>query len=554
MRFWTGDIETKGGFTGKFLMGGLYDGKRYRSFDKEDDFMKFLLNIKGTVFFHYLDFDSRTILEWCLKHKVRIESMPRLSGDQKVIIWHIGDLILRDSFILTQSSLRDLAESFNLKTRKLPMEDYHFSKRTRKLRRYLRNDVIALYGAMRAFYRFVGRKNFNKTTIASIAMEKFKEIDRSAYDRIKEFPVYKEMDKFFRTAYFSGYYADFDTNIKDMDNIFKLDVNSYYALPMLTKSFPWGNAQNVDDQGEINKLISEGELGIVKCRAKVPKGLKLGFLPSHSKEGVVYRTQGIIRGAWTTPEIKYAQKLGYSFIYEQGVFWEFQDRLFRKYVNYLGRIKERSRGSKRVIAKQLLVGFYGKFGQGRDVSFLKYYKDHPAGKYYLDAKETIADERKYIRMPYSAPQISIFTTAYARIYMYDFCNEVGWENVFSIIADAVILKVRTTSAFRKKWIHPRKIGKFKIQAKVDNAIILGRGVYAIRDSEGKEFIKNQGGLKEYNKLLTFSDFEKVKSKQKKIWIQYKKMKRPATIYSYLKGRSELKGEETVSRKVHIKSG
>ena len=160
--FFSADIETKKGFAGKFLIGGIFNGKDYWEFTNEDDFMRFILGLKGVIFFHYLDFDFRIILDWCIKNKVEPRTIPIMSGDRRVIQWKIKDVVFRDSFCLTQSSLRDLAESFNLKIKKLEVKDYQFLKITKHLKQYLKNDVIALYKILVKFYDFIGWKNLRK--------------------------------------------------------------------------------------------------------------------------------------------------------------------------------------------------------------------------------------------------------------------------------------------------------------------------------------------------------------------------------------------------------
>jgi len=541
VRFYTGDIETKGGLLGDFLMGGVFDGKRYREFDNEDDFMGFILGIKGTIFFHFLEFDIKSIWQWCEKNGIEIESIPKLSGDKQVIEWKFKDVVFRDSFALTRSSLSALSLGFNLKTKKIPMDTYHFAKRTEKLKRYLKNDVISLHEAMTKFYQFIGWQHFTRMSIASIAMAKFKEIDLQAYKRIIESPIYMDMDKFIREAFFTGYFKTFDANIeKETTAIWDIDVNSYYASMMRGNPFPLGGIIETKNREEIQSLM-ENKLGIIQARMIVPKGLKLGFLPVRKENGIDYPTRGRWEGSWTTPEIVFAKNLGYQFIFRRGVFWQFQDRLFDKYINYLAKIKEHSRGAKQAIVKQMAVSFYGKFSQRRQMSVLKHSKELG-----INIPHVV-----YVRTPFSHAEISVFTTAYARIFTYVFCEEVGWKNILSVNADAVIFKGEMSKRFRKRWIHPVRFGKFKIVSDIKKAIILKRGVYALKDTKGKEIIRNQGANSEFSKLLTFDDFEK--AKKKRVWIQYRKIKRPNSVYHYLTRGGKIKSAITESRKIRIKS-
>ena len=200
-KFYSGDIETQGGLEGKFLMGGVYDGKTYRGFTNERDFMNFVLKLKGTIFFHFLDFDIRFILDWCQRNGVEVTTMPILSGDKKVVEWRIEDVVFRDSLILTNSSLRELAKTFRLRTKKIEVGEYRSLKNTKKTRQYLQNDVIILHKILVKFYDFVGWKNFKKRTVASLSLEKYKEIDRNSYDKITEYPIYRTEEEFLRRGY-----------------------------------------------------------------------------------------------------------------------------------------------------------------------------------------------------------------------------------------------------------------------------------------------------------------------------------------------------------------
>jgi len=552
IHFWAGDIETSGGLTGQFLLGGVYDGRKYFEFEKEADFMNFVLNLDRTIFFHLLDFDIRFVIDWCQRKGIAIKTMPVMAGEKKVIEWKINKAIFRDSFILTQESLRELAKSFKLKTHKLEMRNYQNLRKSAKLKRYLKNDVVILHRIMAKFYDFAGWENFQKRTIASLSLEKFKEIDESSYNRIVEHPIYRKDEEFLRQGYFAAYYKVFNSEIKNKDKkILKIDVNSYYANMMQDNMFPWGKILKPQKVLDIMQLFHERKLGIIQAKAIVPKKLKFGFLPIKTERGVDYPTRGTIKGTWATPEIIFAQKLGYRFYFEKAIFFPFQDYLFRKYINYLARIKEKSSGAKRTIAKNLMVSLYGKFAQRRNISLFKQIEIPIPGKFYLDDNLSIVEEKRYIRTPYSHPEISIFTTAYARIWMYEFCQKISFENIYVILNDSLILNDNLSEEFKRQWFHPDKIGKFKIVSQIEKGIVLGRGIYALKNINGTEIIKNQGGVKEYNKLLKFNDFEKIKKDKQRFWQQYSDIKRPRTIYSYLKGKSKLKEEQINKRKIKM---
>jgi hypothetical protein len=297
----------------------------------------------------------------------------------------------------------------------------------------------------------------------------------------------------------------------DGKTIVKIDCNSFYGSMMRNNLFPWGYLREYKNKKEILDHFEKDELGVIEARIKIPKGLPMGFLPVKRKEGIDYPIGKTIKGVWTTPEIKYAQGLGYKFEFKKGLFWSFKSHLFRKYINYLARIKEKSRGAKRTIAKFLLVSFYGKFAQRRELSFFKYTEKPLFGKMYLDRNLTLVEEKKYMRAPFSHPEISVFTTSYARIFMWDLCEKIGWDKIYSIINDSLILEVdENTFQKIKKFLHKDKVGKFKIEAQIKEGIVLAHGVYSLKTIDGKEIVKYQGIPKEIRNLKTFEDFEKAK--------------------------------------------
>jgi hypothetical protein len=471
--------------------------------------------VEGTVFFYNLDANIQRIVTWCAKHRIQNDKMPFVMGNKKITEWKIEKVIFRDAAILLQSELDVVAEDFHLKTRPIVKSDLFFEKITASARRCVKNNTLSLHEALTVFYNFLGWQYFKKRTLPGVAMGKFREIDPQSYNRITEGIIYKDDDDFLQQAYFGGYYAMFANDVISGMNIWKLDVNSFYAYQMRRNFYPWGNISSFYGK-DIESHLQDG-LGIVSATATIPDGLKLGFLPRKKKDIIDYPVKGIIKGVWTTSEIAYAQKIGYTFTFKEAVFWQFKDKLFSKYVKNLGDIKEKSRGAKRAIAKQLLVSLYGKFAERRTVTVLRKKTEPLKGfHHYIDKAMTIYEDGRYVRKPYSHREISIFTTAYARIMLYQFCTEVGWDNIYTIMIDSVILKHPLDSAFRSKWIDNNKIGKFKIVSRIKEAIILGYGIYALKGDDGEEIIRNQGGEKEQNKLLTYADFVMAKNEKNRL--------------------------------------
>jgi len=543
-KFFVADLETKG-YMGKFLLGGFYDGKKYKEFKKQDDFFNFLLKQKGICFFHYADYDLRYLYDWVQRKKIKADVPVVVKG--KVVAWKIKNVLFRDSFVLLPASIKELAESFELKIKKLPVEDYQKLRRGKFLSQYLKNDVIILYQVLKKFYDFLGKKYLDKPTLASIAIEKFKEMFPENYKKIVEIPIWN--DEFIREGYYGVYNKAFKRVIKKDDvRILKIDVNSFYGYQMMANPFPYGDYLMTKNP---EKFIEKGYLGMVRAKAYCSKRLKLGILPVKTEKGTEFPTKKWIEGVWTTPEIQFAKENGYKIKLKEGIFWENKDYLFKDYIEYLAKIKENSTGAKKEIAKQLLVAFYGKFGQRREIEIIKRVKEPETGKMYLDKNLTLMHDFQYKRAPFFHPEISAFTTAYARIFIWKFCQEIGWKNILAIMADSLIIFDNLSADFKKKWFDQKRIGKFKIIGELKKAILLAPGVYAIKLTNGEEIIRNQGGVKEFNKLLTFKDFENVIKKKKKKWLQYSNLLYPEGFKTILKKRKRAKELKPIKREIKV---
>lgn len=505
--FWTGDIKIKDYLTG-FSKGGFYNGRRYWEFQKEDEFMSFLLKIKGSIFFHHLHFDAKTIANWLKKKEIKFTTPPIMS-EGKVIEWKINDAILRDSSALMQSELKELAKSFHL----------------RKQEETLKGSIITLHNILKSFYDFVGNNNFGKRTIASISLAKFKEVDNPSYDNIIDFSLLKDEENFVRKGFFSAFYHIFNHKIdeKEMGLVQKIDCNSFYGEMMRGNLFPYGNIKRITKNYKIEEELKKGKLGMIRATAFCDKKLPMGFLPYKTKQGIDYPLGKKFKSIWTTPEIEFARGLGYKIKFnKEALFWEHKDYLFKKYINYLAKIKEKAEGAKREIAKMLLVSFFGKFGQRRTQEVFIRVKKPIINKLYLDKEMTMTTESKYMRYPYSHTEISAFTTSYSRIFTWKFLENVGFQNVLAVIMDSVILKGDLSPQLKKRWFDEKKVGKFKIVGNISQAIFLGQGVYALKLTDGTEIIKNQGSPKEISELKTFADFENISKNTEKTRKKYGK--------------------------------
>ncbi|MBT9174284.1 MAG: hypothetical protein DDT21_02697 [Syntrophomonadaceae bacterium] len=507
VKFYVGDFIWKG-FTRQFIQAGFFDGKNYYHLKNKKEFLDIILNLNSTIFFYNLDDKIRVLLDWLKKENLKFEFSPFLSGDNKIIEWKIKNTIFRDSFILLNSSLEDLAKDFGI--------EKDFKNKSFKQK------IIIFHKILREFWDFLGWDCFENRSISAIALKKFKQFDKIAYAQIVEYPIYPERFKFIKKAYFPAFYWTFKDSFESKtEKILKIDCNSFFGEMMRRNEFPFSYSIELTKKKDILEHFKKKELGIIEARVKVPPNLPLGFLMTKKKGLIDNPKKGTISGVWTSPELEFAKGLGYKILkLKRAIFWNDKRYLFKKYINHLARIKEKGKGVKKTIAKFLLVSFYGKFAQRREFSSFRKVEKPISGKMYLDRNLTLMEEKKYMRVPFSHPEISVFTTAWARIFMWKFCEMIKWENVYSLINDSLIIADNLSQKLKKRWFDQNKVGKFKIEGEIKKGIILGRGVYALKIKNGKEIIKAQGLLKDLKDTLTFYDFEKLKKSKNKNLVSY----------------------------------
>lgn len=137
----------------------------------------------------------------------------------------------------------------------------------------VKNDTRILRVAMADLYA----QGFTKMTMASDALNNFKEmIGEKEYK--KRFPVLSiGMDEFCRKAYRGGWvYVNPLWSGKDMTNVTVYDVNSMFPAQMRYKMLPWGRPYMRDRP-------AEGELYIVRFKAAFK--LKEGRFPMYQRKG-----------------------------------------------------------------------------------------------------------------------------------------------------------------------------------------------------------------------------------------------------------------------------
>jgi hypothetical protein len=345
----------------------LYDNLLKANFDKKYDY--YILN---TILR-----DDRIIK---LEIKIKINEGEKIKYNKITFV---------DSLNLLNNSLSNLAESFNVETKKgyFPydfvnrqtlnyigkkpdkfyykkisdieynkIENYNWNLKEKSLE-YLSDDLNSLLQIMNKFssrlYINFNTQMTNALTITRLALNIFL---NDFYD-IKEIPSINKLYlfNFIKEAYFGGMTEVYIPYGKDL---VYLDVNSLYPFSALNP-LPGTDCKYIEsyeDQGlELDSLF-----GFFYAEIET-NNQYLGLLPVHDNDKLIF-PNGIYSGIWSTEELKFAKDNGYKIKVIKGYNFNKVEDIFNKYVLELYKVKSNSTGEIKMLAKSLLNNLLGRFG------------------------------------------------------------------------------------------------------------------------------------------------------------------------------------------------
>lgn len=223
-------------------------------------------------------------------------------------------------------------------------------RRSRSLRYAMRDSSIT-YRAARFLHTTYARFHVRpRTTLASTA---FAIWDREFFDRTV-YPAPPEIRKAAQVAYHGGRTEPF--LIGSRERVRAIDVASMYPWAMTQGDFPivWGPYRRVRAGDDPQAT------GLYKVRLSIKSSP--GPIPFRTENGTIYPI-----GTWDTwitgDEALYLREIGEGVSILGGYLFLETCRPFDDYVSTLFTLKNKTRGSERVLYKLLLNALYGKFGQ-----------------------------------------------------------------------------------------------------------------------------------------------------------------------------------------------
>lgn len=334
----TFDIETED--WDKFVLGGILAPSGFEAFkwDEEDDYIDFLLSLKGTYWgFNMGRFDGLHFLDHLRKRGLL--DITCFCAGQRITYIEIGDLILRDAAAIAgPMNLRQFTQigTYQKSATGLPCicgecEDkengYCRIKRGMpreeldKLTAYLYDDCGSLKNALETLVGFAEAQGFVlKGTIGASAfatIQKWTQIKDAEWKRSKNLAQYRQV----RAGYYGGRTQLFQPKT---EHGYRYDINSAYPAALAALELPHGKMSRVNG-AVAGRVFGSGRQGIYYATVRVPEGMFIPPLPYRMTNRVAYPV-GTFEGAWTRYELDYAlsqgvtiEKFGDAFTWHESV-------------------------------------------------------------------------------------------------------------------------------------------------------------------------------------------------------------------------------------------
>lgn len=488
------DIESSNWVNFELL--GFYDGDKYLEFKTVKEFLEHIL-VKRYAFTRMFAhaggrFDFNFIIDALNRHFKDYEyqilsgqgiSEIRVFSESQNRAW-----IFKDSYRLLPMSLKKLTEIFNVEHKKQEIDYKNITKDWKKLREYLRYDVVGLYEVIAKFKEWFNKYQVPlQTTLASQSMAMFRT------QLSQTIPVLPDkIEKFIRNTYFGGRVEIF--KMRCFKHIYGMDVNSLYPHVMVKYPMPIGKPVYVRD-------FRENEIGFYKADVKIPD-VYVPPMPIVDKHKLLF-PYGRTTGFFTSKELEVLQELGgdinihYGYIFSSGFLFS----------DYIRDMYERKRTAKdpmeKLIYKLLMNSLYGKFGQSRIKDKLirvRKLSDAIGLKPY-DPAYNLFSETTMSRATFIIPSIASWVTSCARFELYQWLKKAGDDHLFYCDTDSVFTD--------KPLPIGDELGEMKMEYEGEEAIFLLPKLYAIRLADGTMKIKAKGFEQAFVKShLSFKSFER----------------------------------------------
>ena len=254
-----------------------------------------------------------------------------------------------------------------------------------------------------------------------------------------------------RLSYKGGRFEALQIGRYSKDTYYNLDINSMYGSIMRDSLLPYelrGYKELPTMQFFMHKLKNYAVIATVDITPTEP------IFPRIENDKIIYKCGNMIT-TLCTPELKLCIDKGWLNSVSK-ITWYYDERIFREYANYFLELKNKydKEGNKamRQVTKLYLNSLYGKFGQkgyqdvvigecdpdlfkieeGYDYDTKQHYE---LGYYGGKIHETVITDVGFNTLTAIASHI----TAYGRIRIYNLMKVAGFENVYHVATDSLLV-------------------------------------------------------------------------------------------------------------------
>ena len=393
-----------------------------------------------------------------------------------------------DSMNFIKGSLNKFSKEI-LGLEKLEIDYNDLTSDIKKTTDYLKQDCELLYDLIKVVFDKIG---ITGMTIGQMSMKIYnKDFEGSKKQLIQSLPI---TEKYIRDNFLYGGRVEIFKRYWKGD-LYYYDVNSLYPFVMRNNYYPVGKCFN---SVKFNKDL----LGLYEIEFLETKQLDISFIPKRIFNSIYYVSPKIGETFYlTTNELKELNRINIKYKIKNGIIWEKKEKIFTKYVDYFYSRKQ-LKDNFSIIYKLLLNSLYGKFSQKRDREIIRNFilesncesKDLPI-IYFEEKLIKTKETSKFNRNIH--PEISVFVTSYARLYMQKFFNRYK-DNIIYSDTDSILMNCKLD----KKYCSESQIGLFKLEGKFNEGIFINAKNYAVRNKDSEKIV-----FKGFNnKSFVFNDF------------------------------------------------
>lgn len=439
------------------------------------------------------NFDHLYVLKWLLTHEMdaAIELIPTQSSILLMtVILEKTRYEFRDSMRLMVGGLDSLAKTL-LGQGKVEGVDYNTLHLDPIRYEYLKRDCVALYDCMVKFRETVkhGLNGSMGLTAAATAIATIK----TSYLEHSIRHLTPESEVLVRSGYYGGRTEIFHKGGKfsKQEPLQCYDVNSMYVWAL-------GQKLPIREHHTSEELPNLTCDGFCECTVNTSEcdnlAQKYPCLPYRGKNKLLFPL-GIIRGTWTTHELRFAIEHGYKIVEGGKNVYFSMEAVFEKYVRTLYKLRDRSLHNYDEtlsrIAKLLGNSSYGKFGTNRDREILHVrppLKDViEKGMIPLQGPIDLPVYVEEVRCDadYVLPHLAAWVTSLARVRLLNFIYQCGPYPVYYCDTDSVYTCAELGNS--------KALGGLKREySDIIEAEFIQPKVYRLLHSDGSETVRAKG--------------------------------------------------------------